>query len=144
EATVGSLPRERPRYLMGVGMMPQILASVAMGVDMFDCVMPTRLARNGAAFTRRGHYAVRSAVFRDDRRPIEEGCECYACRRYCRAYIRHLVNVGEILGVRLLTIHNLHCYMRFMQDVRESIRRGRFMRFKDDFERDMAAAQAVY
>ncbi len=143
-ATASCLPPERPRYLMGVGMMGQILAAIEQGVDMFDCVMPTRLARHGSAFTSRGHYAVRNAVWRSDRRPLEEGCGCYACRNFSRAYIRHLLNVGEMLGVRLLTIHNLFCYMEFMRAARTAVAAGRFRQFKAEFDRGLAEAGTVY
>ncbi len=123
---VAELPIDRPRYLMGVGRMTQIVRAVAMGVDMFDCVMPTRYARNGSAFTRTGVYPVKAATCRMDQRPVEEGCECYACRHFSRAYIRHLLHAGEILGVRLLTVHNLFRYEAFMQEIREAIRNGGF------------------
>ncbi len=123
------LPENRPRYLMGVGLLPQMAEAVAMGVDMFDCVMPTRYARNGTAITRRGRYPLKAAIYADDPRPIEEGCACYACRRFSRAYIRHLLNVGEILGVRLLTMHNLFMYAQFMREMREAIARGVFSAF---------------
>jgi queuine tRNA-ribosyltransferase len=105
---VVGLPEEKPRYLMGVGGLVQMVESIARGVDMFDCVLPTRVARNGTAVTRRGRYSVRNASYKVDERPIEEGCGCYACRNFTRAYIRHLLNVNEILGVRLLTLHNLY------------------------------------
>jgi queuine tRNA-ribosyltransferase len=131
--SVGDLPPERPRYLMGVGLLPQIVEAVAMGVDMFDCVVPTRFARNGSAFTRQGRYPVKAGQFREDTRPVEEGCDCYACRHFSRAYIRHLLNVREILGVRLLTIHNLHRYLTFMDDMRSAIRAGTFEAFRTTF-----------
>lgn len=121
---VSELPEEKPRYLMGVGKMPQILEAVACGVDMFDCVMPTRFARNGSAFTQRGVYPVKAGEYRMDGRPVEEGCECYTCRHFSRAYVRHLLNVNEILGVRLLTLHNLHRYMMFMKEIRDAISAG--------------------
>lgn len=124
DASVGHMPWELPRYLMGVGRMNQIVEAVARGVDLFDCVMPTRYARNGTAFTRRGRYHVRAAAHRLDTRPVEEGCGCYTCRSFPRAYVRHLLNVNEILGSRLLTIHNLHRYMEFMAEVRATIERG--------------------
>lgn len=119
--SVVEMPGDRPRYLMGVGIMSQILKAVALGMDMFDCVIPTRFARNGSAFTRSGRYPVKAGEYKQDTKPVEEGCECYACRNFSRAYVRHLLNVNEILGVRLLTIHNLHCYMRFMQEIRDSL-----------------------
>ena len=126
EDGVADMPVDRPRYLMGVGYLSQVLAAVARGVDMFDCVMPTRMARNGTAFTRTGRYPVKAGEYRVDTRPVEEGCGCYTCRTFTRAYVRHLLNVGEILGVRLLTVHNLHRYMEFMAEVRGAIEAGAF------------------
>ncbi len=126
EDGVAGMPAERPRYLMGVGFLSQVLAAVARGVDMFDCVMPTRMARNGTAFTRHGRYPVKAGEYRADTRPVEEGCGCYACRNFSRAYVRHLLNVDEILGVRLLSLHNLHRYMEFMAEVRGAIETGGF------------------
>jgi len=123
---VSELPVGRPRYLMGVGRMTQILAAVARGIDMFDCVMPTRLARNGTAFTRRGRLPVKAGRFSRDTGPIEKDCRCYACVNFSRAYIRHLFNVGEILGIRLLTIHNIHRYLCFMKEIRAAISQGEF------------------
>ena len=131
--SVAHLPDDRPRYLMGVGVMAQIVEAVARGVDMFDCVMPTRFARNGSAFTRRGRYPVKAGQYRVDTRPIEEDCECYACRKFTRAYVRHLLNVNEILGVRLLTIHNLHRYMTFMSEIRRAIEDGGFAALRERF-----------
>jgi queuine tRNA-ribosyltransferase len=124
--SLGGLPEAKPRYLMGVGKMHQILEAVAQGVDMFDCVIPTRFARNGSAFTRTGNYPVKAAEYKCDSRPIEEGCDCYACRNFTRAYVRHLVNVNEILGVRLLTMHNIHRYMSFMREIRSALDEGTF------------------
>lgn len=121
------LPEDKPRYVMGLGDMWQIVEGVRRGVDMFDCVMPTRNARNGSAFRRCGPpLHVKAGEFKSDTSPIEAGCQCYACRNFSRAYVRHLLNVGEILGVRLLTIHNIHCYMTFMEDMRASIADGSF------------------
>jgi queuine tRNA-ribosyltransferase len=134
--TVGHLPASKPRYLMGVGEMAQMVESVARGVDMFDCVIPTRQARNGTVSTRRGRYPVKAARYREDGRPLEEGCGCYACRNFTRAYVRHLLNVGEILGLRLITMHNLHCYLEFMRDMRKAIAEGRFEAFRADFHAD--------
>ena len=133
--TVDFLPRERPRYLMGVGQFWQMAESVALGVDMFDCVMPTRLARHGTVFTRRGRYSVRAAVNRLDDRPLEDGCACPACRRFSRGYVRHLLNVGEILGVRLTAIHNMQAYFDFIARMRESIRAGSFEAFRAETDR---------
>ncbi len=131
---VQELPVERPRYLMGVGRMSQILHAVRAGVDMFDCVMPTRIARNGSAFTRRGRYPVKAGAYRLDTRPVEEGCGCYTCQTFSRAYIRHLLNVDEILGVRLLTLHNLYRYQEFMCEIRNAIRDGVYTEFCEQFE----------
>ncbi|MEN7973299.1 MAG: tRNA guanosine(34) transglycosylase Tgt [Verrucomicrobiota bacterium] len=131
--TVDHLPVDKARYLMGVGEMAQMVESVARGVDMFDCVMPTRQARNGTVSTRRGRYPVKAAIYREDQRPLEEGCTCYACRNFTRAYVRHLVNVGEILGLRLITMHNLHCYLEFFKDMRKTIEEGTFDAFRKEF-----------
>ena len=131
--SVGHLPEEKVRYLMGVGEMAQMVESVARGVDLFDCVMPTRQARNGTVSTRRGRYPVKAAVYKEDPRPLEEGCTCYACRNFTRAYVRHLLNVGEILGLRLVTVHNLHCYLQFMKEMRNAIAAGTFEAFRRDF-----------
>ncbi|MBU1909201.1 MAG: tRNA-guanine transglycosylase, partial [Verrucomicrobia bacterium] len=124
EESVRHLPADRPRYLMGVGSHPHMVEAVARGVDMFDCVMPTRLARHGTAFTRAGKYPVKAALYSRDPRPLEEGCPCYACRHFSRAYVRHLMNVNEILGIRLLTMHNLYRYGAFVQEMREAIAAG--------------------
>ena len=140
--TVDFLPRERPRYLMGVGQLWQMSESVALGVDMFDCVMPTRLARHGTVFTRQGRYSVRAAVNRLDERPLEEGCACAACRRFSRGYVRHLLNVGEILGVRLTALHNMHCYFDFIARMRQSLRDGSFEAFRAETARVYGPAAA--
>ena len=131
--TAPFLPEEKPRYLMGVGKMRQIVDAVAAGIDMFDCVIPTRLARNGTAFTRFGRYPVKAGEYKTDTRPVEADCECYACRNFSRAYIRHLLNVNEILGVQLLTLHNLHRYMVFMREIREALEEERFGAFREDY-----------
>ena len=131
--SVPHLPPDKPRYLMGVGLMHQIVEAVALGVDMFDCVIPTRLARNGNAFTRSGRYPIKAGAFKSDARPIEEGCSCPACQRFSRAYIRHLLNVEEVLGLRLLTQHNLHRFMEFMREIRDAIERGAFTEFRRGF-----------
>ncbi len=133
EASVRHLPVDRPRYLMGVGLLDQMLHAIARGVDMFDCVLPTRIARNGAAVTRRGRYNLRNALWKEDTRPIEEGCSCYACRHFSRAYLRHLLQSDEILGYRLLTLHNLHCMGSVMADTRAALRAGTFDAFRRDF-----------
>lgn len=135
EDSVCELPADRPRYLMGVGEPWQIVEAVARGIDMFDCVMPTRIARNGSAFTRAGRYPLKAGRYRDDMAPIERGCSCYACRHFTRAYIRHLLNVNEVLGIRLLTLHNVHRFMEMMREIREAIANG-------EFENMRAAMQA--
>jgi queuine tRNA-ribosyltransferase len=136
--SISCLPDNRPRYLMGVGELRQMAETAAMGVDMFDCVIPTRLARNGAALTRNGRLALKGAEFKDELRPIEEGCGCYTCRDFSRAYLRHLVNSDEILGIILLTIHNIYCYMKFMAEMRRAIEEGRFARFMQEAREQVA------
>ena len=132
EDGVRYLPEARPRYVMGLGDLWQIVESVARGVDMFDCVMPTRHARNGSAFTRNGAYPVKAGAYRLDTRPVEEGCACPVCQSFSRAYIRHLLNVNEILGVRLLTIHNVHRYLEFMRGMRAAIAAGEFGAWREE------------
>lgn len=133
EATLPVLPKERPRYLMGVGTPEDIVESVIRGVDMFDCVIPTRNARNGFLYTRTGVMRIRNARFADDTRPVDEGCSCYTCLHYSRAYLRHLDRCGEILGARLNTIHNLHYYQTLMNELREAIDEGRLMAYVNEF-----------
>ncbi len=125
--TVGLLPEDRPRYLMGVGTPEELIRFVAMGFDLFDCVLPTRNARNGAAFTASGRIAIRNAEHRDDLRPLEPGCECVCCTRFSRAFIRHLFMAGEILAARLLTTHNLHFYLSRMARLRTAIAAGKLV-----------------
>ncbi|NMB76151.1 MAG: tRNA guanosine(34) transglycosylase Tgt [Myxococcales bacterium] len=127
------MPPERPRYLMGVGEPRDILMAVSAGIDMFDCVLPTRNARNGSLFTRRGRIQIRNSVHARADRPIEEGCACPACRRFSRAYLRHLYLSNEILGHRLNTLHNLHFFAEFMRDVRRAIREDRLAAFAAEF-----------
>jgi len=136
--TAPRLPAGAPRYLMGVGTPEDLVQGVAHGVDMFDCVMPTRNARNGWLFTRFGDLRLRNARFRDDRRPIDETCGCYACRNFSRAYVHHLQRVDEILGARLATIHNLHYYLSLMSEMREAIALGEFENFRRRFAQDRA------
>ena len=133
EMTVPFLPADRPRYLMGVGTPPQILEMIARGVDMFDCVLPTRVARNGTIFTARGTYAIKNARNREDFGPLEESCECYACRHFTRAYVRHLFWANEILGLRLTTWHNLHMYLSTLRRARAAIGAGAFEDFRREF-----------
>jgi queuine tRNA-ribosyltransferase len=133
ENSVPFLPKTHPRYAMGLGTPPQILEMIARGVDMFDCVLPTRLARNGTAFTAGGTLNLKNAPFAEDTSPIEEGCECYACQNFTRAYLRHLVKAEEILGLRLLSIHNLHFYLGLARQAREHILAGTFQEFRRRF-----------
>jgi len=125
----GSLPEDQPRYLMGVGTPEDLLKCVALGVDMFDCVMPTRNARNGCVFTSTGKLSIKSARYARDPGPLDAACGCLVCRRYSRAYIRHLFSVGEMLGAMLATYHNLRFYLDMMKRVRQSIRFGGFGKF---------------
>src|SRR5580704_3907699 len=133
EMAVPFLPQDKPRYVMGLGTPPQMLEMVARGVDMFDCVLPTRLARNGTIFTAHGTYPIKNSRYREDFGPLEEGCECYACRNFTRAYIRHLYRTSEILGLRLMTWHNLHMYLDTMRRAREAIAAGVFEEFRREF-----------
>jgi queuine tRNA-ribosyltransferase len=126
-------PANRPRYAMGLGTPPQMLEMVARGMDMFDCVLPTRLARNGTAFTAAGTLNLKNADFAPDKRPIEEDCGCPACREFTRGYIRHLIKAEEILGLRLITLHNLHFYLNLMSRARTEIERGTFDQFRKTF-----------
>jgi len=127
------LPADRPRYAMGLGTPPQMLEMVARGMDMFDCVLPTRLARNGTAFTITGTLNLKNAEFARDKGPIEEECACPACRAFTRGYIRHLIKAEEILGLRLVTLHNLHFYLNLMSRARTEIEGGTFDKFRKDF-----------
>ena len=123
------LPASKPHYLMGVGTPEDLVAGVANGVDMFDCVMPTRNARNGWLFTRFGDLKIKNARYKDDNQPLDSTCGCYACRNFSRAYLHHLHRAGEILGARLNTIHNLHYYLQIMQEMRDAIDAGQFQAF---------------
>jgi queuine tRNA-ribosyltransferase len=132
------LPAQAPRYLMGVGTPEDLVAAVGMGIDMFDCVMPTRNARNGWLFTRFGDIKIRNAKHRDDPRPLDERCACHTCRHFSRAYIHHLNRVDEILGAHLSTLHNLHYYLELMAEMREAIGAGQFEAFRAAFHADRA------
>jgi queuine tRNA-ribosyltransferase len=123
------MPREKPRYLMGVGMPEDLLNGVAAGVDMFDCVLPTRCARNGLLFTTRGRLTIRNARWADDDRPVDPSCACYTCRTFSRAYLRHLFKCGELLGLRLNTLHNVHHFLELMAGARRAIEEGRYPAF---------------
>jgi queuine tRNA-ribosyltransferase len=133
EYAVPHLPQDRPRYAMGLGTPPQMVEMVARGIDMFDCVLPTRIARNGTAFTETGTINLKNACFTLDAAPIEEGCDCYACANFSRAYLRHLVKAEEILGLRLITLHNLHFYLGLMRRVRDALEAGTFGEFRREF-----------
>ncbi len=124
-----AMPADRPRYLMGVGTPEDIVEAVQRGVDMFDCVLPTRNARNGYLFTRRGTVKIRNARYQDDLTPLDADCQCYTCRNYTRAYLRHLDRCGEILGSRLNTIHNLHYYQELMAGIRQAVTDGELASF---------------
>ncbi len=127
------LPDELPHYLMGVGTPAQIVAAVARGVDMFDCVLPTRVARNGSAYTAAGMVQIKAGRFKADFTPIDETCSCYTCTNFTKAYVRHLLNVNEIFGLRLMTLHNLHFYLHLMRQLRDHIAAGTFRTFHDQF-----------
>jgi queuine tRNA-ribosyltransferase len=131
--TMPHLPAQQPRYLMGVGKPEDIVEAVRRGVDMFDCVIPTRNARTGFLYTREGILRIRNSQYREDTRPVDEHCGCYTCRNYSRAYLRHLDKCGEILGSRLNTIHNLHYYQDLMREIRQAIENNRFDQFVSEF-----------
>jgi len=133
EAIEPRMPVEQPRYLMGVGTPEDLVEAVARGIDMFDCVMPTRHARNGYLFTRRGTLRIRNARHREDTGPLDPECPCYTCRNFSRAYLRHLDRCNEILGARLNTIHNLHYYLDLMAQMRSAIQSGGFEAWRRDF-----------
>ena len=134
--TAPRLPREAPRYLMGVGTPEDLVAGVTAGIDMFDCVLPTRNARNGWLFTRYGDIKIRNARYRQDTSPVDATCECVCCRGFTRAYLHHLQRANEILGARLATLHNLHYYLALMREMRDAIDARRFDAFIDGFQRD--------
>ena len=129
--TAPLLPKDKPRYLMGVGTPDYLLESIQAGVDMNDCVHPTRIARNGSAITSEGRLTIRNAKYKEDFTPIDHDCDCYVCKNYTRAYVRHLVNVNEILGARLLTYHNLHFLIKLMDNAREAILNDSYMDYKN-------------
>jgi queuine tRNA-ribosyltransferase len=133
ESAIPFLPLDHARYAMGLGTPPQIIEMIARGVDMFDCVLPTRLARNGTAFTADGTINLKNAPYAEDSSPIEKDCRCYACKNFTRAYLRHLVKAEEILGLRLISIHNLHFYIGLARNAREHILAGTFQDFREDF-----------
>ncbi|MEK7738069.1 MAG: tRNA guanosine(34) transglycosylase Tgt [Pseudomonadota bacterium] len=136
--TAPRLPSDKPRYLMGVGTPEDLVFAVGQGIDMFDCVLPTRNARNGWLFTRHGDIKIKNAQYKEDTRPLDDSCDCYCCRNFSRAYLHHLHRLGEILGARLNTLHNLHYYQALMREMREAIASGRFAEYILRFRRDRA------
>jgi len=132
------LPADKPHYLMGVGTPEDLVYAVERGIDMFDCVMPTRNARNGWLFTRFGDVKLKNAKMRDDHRPLDESCTCYTCKNFSRAYLHHLNKTSEILGAMLNTIHNLHYYLNLAKEMREAIEQQRFVAWREQFHRDRA------
>lgn len=143
ELTEQFLPADKPRYAMGLGTPAQMVELVARGVDMFDCVLPTRIARNGTAFTAKGAISIKAASNKADFRPIEPGCACYACANFTRAYLRHLLNVGEILGLRMLSVHNTHMYLSLMAQIRAHLSAGTFPEFRREFVAGYAPTSKV-
>ena len=132
-SVVNDLPSDSPRYLMGVGLPEDILEAVSMGVDMFDCVVPTRYGRNGSAFTSLGKVTVRNGAFSHDQTPLDPACACYCCQNFTKSYLRHLFNTGEILGCRLVSYHNVFFFLHLMQKIRDMVKVGRFAEFKKNF-----------
>ena len=143
EVTAALLPEDKPRYLMGVGEPQDLFEAVSSGIDMFDCVVPTRNGRNGTAFTSNGRFSVRTAVNAKDLRPIEEGCGCYACRNHTRSYIRHLFNTDEILGLKLVSLHNVYFYQSLIKKIGQAIKDGGFAAFRADFMEKYEAGEKV-
>jgi len=137
------LPAHKARYAMGLGTPAQLVELIARGVDMFDCVLPTRVARNGTVFTRKGAYILKNAENKMDFRPLEEGCECFACRRFTRAYLRHLYIAQEILSIRMLSVHNSYLFLKVMADVRAAIAGGTFGEFHREFIANYRPSQKV-
>jgi queuine tRNA-ribosyltransferase len=143
EMTEPFLPADQPRYAMGLGTPAQLVELVARGVDMFDCVLPTRVARNGTAFTRKGSISIKAGVCKADFRPIDESCDCFACTNFSRAYLRHLLNVGEILGLRMLSVHNTRMFLKVMSDIRVAVLHGTFAEFRREFAANYVPTQKV-
>jgi len=133
EYTTPLMPKDKPRYLMGVGSPDDLIEGVLRGIDMFDCVLPTRIARNGTAMTSHGKVVVRNATYAEDFLPLDPECDCYTCKNYSRAYIRHLVKANEILGSRLITYHNLYFLLKLMENVREAIKQDRLLDYRREF-----------
>jgi len=127
------LPKEQPRYLMGIGMPDQIVKAVGAGMDMFDTCIPTRYGRYGTAFTKRGEVIIRNGEYKSDQGPLDEACDCFVCRKYTRSYIRHLFNTHEIVGLYLVSYHNIYFYLRLMKEIRQAIQENRFLEFEKEF-----------
>ncbi len=138
------LPEDKVRYLMGVGDPIDILEGVERGIDIFDCVLPTRIARHGQAFTHHGKINFNNAQYKEDTRPVEEGCDCYCCKNYSRAYIRHLISVDEMLGGRLLSIHNIRFLIHLTEEIRKAIEEDRFASFKEQFLREYQSSKSFF
>jgi queuine tRNA-ribosyltransferase len=143
EMTEPFLPADKPRYAMGLGTPAQLVELVARGVDMFDCVLPTRVARNGTAFTRNGSISIKAGAYKADFRPIDESCDCFACTNFTRAYLRHLLNVGEILGLRMLSVHNTRLFLKVMSDIRAAVLDGTFAALRHEFAANYVPTQKV-
>ncbi len=143
ETTAAMMPDEKPRYLMGVGTPEDIVTCVHQGIDMFDCVIPTRCARNGLLFTNHEKVVIKHARYRDDTAPLDSSCDCYTCRNYSRAYLRHLYVAGEILAMVLNTIHNIRYYMRLMESIRNAIAEGRYEEFRNNFVSSRTSPDAL-
>ena len=143
EFTVPHLPEHKARYAMGLGTPAQMLELIARGVDMFDCVLPTRVARNGTAYTRRGALGIKGGSYKIDFRPLEENCDCFACQHFTRAYLRHLLKANEILGLRMLSVHNSHMYLKVMSDARAHLAAGTFAEFYREFIANFAPSQKI-
>ena len=139
ERIVPQLPADKPRYLMGIGTPVDFLEGIAAGADMFDCVTPTRYGRNGSAFTPRGLVVVRNAKYAEDEKPLSEGCGCYTCTHFSRAYLRHLFNAEEMLGPQLVSIHNIYFFVNFVRQLRAEIQAGSFGKYKKEFIKQFEA-----
>jgi queuine tRNA-ribosyltransferase len=137
------LPAHKARYAMGLGTPAQMVELIARGVDMFDCVLPTRVARNGTAYTRKGAIGLKGGSYKMDFGPLENGCECFACRHFTRAYLRHLLRANEILGLRMLSVHNSHMYIKIMEDARAAIAAGTFADFYHQFIAGFVPSQRI-
>jgi queuine tRNA-ribosyltransferase len=126
-------PEDKARYLMGVGSPDCLVEGVIRGIDMFDCVLPTRIARNGTAFTSKGKVVVKNGMYKDDYTPLDDECDCYVCKNYTKAYLRHLMNAGEMFGASLLSYHNLYYLTHLMEDIKKAIREDRLLQFRDEY-----------